>query len=452
MPIAPCFDPTTGASGGATPVTPELNPPSTPQPQVLAAGSTALGVTLVGSWSAPVSVAASVQTSNGSPAPTVSISGSGAGPYSISIASGLTNGVGYAITLVGTDTFGQTADVVLSVGVATPAELNPPATPQPQVLAAGSTSLGSTLIGSWSASVSVAASVQTSNGSAAPTVSISGSGAGPYSISIASGLANGVGYAITLTGTDAFGQTAEVVLSVGVAVPAGAADLRELGNLNGGAYTFADTFGLLNNYSYNAGTKVHSFTMNSVAVANEAASFISGTTFTASRWYIPMTYADGSPVLVGDAFAYSVMFEDITSPVARNFVFSLAMSQSGASTSLNTMNAMGGHCGVSSAGGTIIGGWMLNAGNANTVSGTYLRGLVSGNFAGGPTFLNGGLSWSATNTTSSGASGTRSAFTQWNVPATNQLALVFMCGTNGTNTATGGTFSMKVKFALTKFN
>lgn len=331
-------------------------------------------------------------------------------------------------------------------------ELNPPATPQPQVLAAGSTSLGSTLIGSWSAPVSVATSVQTSNGSAAPTVSISGSGAGPYSISIASGLADGVGYAITLTGTDVFGQTAEVVLSVGVATPAGSADLRELGNLNGGTYTFADGFGLLNSYSYNAGTKVHSFTMNSVAVANEASSFVSGTTYTGPRWYIPLTYADGSPVLVGDSFIYSAYFEDVVPGAARGYIFCVGLSQSGSSTSLNTMNGVGGYAGMTAVGTPVIGGWTLNSSSSNSVSGTYLRGVSSCNFAGAPTFLNGGFCWCATNTTSGGASGTRSSFSQWNVPASTPLALVLMAGTLGTATATGGTFSMKVKFAITKLN
>jgi hypothetical protein len=99
--------------------------------------------------------------------------------------------------------------------------LTPPATPSPQVLASGTTSLGSTSIGSWSDTVTVAATVTASSGSP-PTATVSGSGAGPYSVSIASGLADGVTYAVTLTGTGADGQVARVGLSlaVGTAAPA----------------------------------------------------------------------------------------------------------------------------------------------------------------------------------------------------------------------------------------
>lgn len=95
-------------------------------------------------------------------------------------------------------------------------DLTPPATPSPQVLAAGSTSLGSTSIGSWSDTVTVAATVTASSGSP-PTATVTGSGAGPYSVSIASGLADGRSYAVRLRGTGADGQVADVVLSLAVA-------------------------------------------------------------------------------------------------------------------------------------------------------------------------------------------------------------------------------------------
>lgn len=95
------------------------------------------------------------------------------------------------------------------------ADLTPPATPTPQALAAGTTSLGSTLIGSWSAAVTVTATVTPSAGGAV-TAAVTGSGAGPYSVSIASGLADGRSYAVRLRGTGADGQVADVVLSVAV--------------------------------------------------------------------------------------------------------------------------------------------------------------------------------------------------------------------------------------------
>lgn len=99
----------------------------------------------------------------------------------------------------------------------TPPALTPPATPGPVALASGSTALPTTSVGSWSASVAVTASVEVDDASPAPTATISGSGAGPYSVSIASGLGDGRVYSVTLSGQDAFGQVADVTLSVAVA-------------------------------------------------------------------------------------------------------------------------------------------------------------------------------------------------------------------------------------------
>jgi len=94
-------------------------------------------------------------------------------------------------------------------------DLTAPIPPVPVSLASGTTALGSTSIGSWSASVTVTATVTASSGSP-PTATVTGSGAGPYSVSIASGLADGVTYTVTLTGAGADGQVARVGLSVAV--------------------------------------------------------------------------------------------------------------------------------------------------------------------------------------------------------------------------------------------
>ena len=103
-----------GSGGGAA--APDLTPPATPAPVSLASGSTSLGSTLVGSWSAAVTVAATVTASAGG-AVTATVTGSGAGPYSVSIASGLADSRTYAVRLRGTGTDGQVADVVLAVAV-----------------------------------------------------------------------------------------------------------------------------------------------------------------------------------------------------------------------------------------------------------------------------------------------------------------------------------------------
>lgn len=102
-----------------------------------------------------------------------------------------------------------------SGGGGTSADLTAPAAPAAVSLASSATSLGSTLLGSWSASVTVTATCEGSDGST-PTVTVSGSGAGPYSVSIASGLAAGVSYVIRAVGTGGDGQVAGVSLLVRV--------------------------------------------------------------------------------------------------------------------------------------------------------------------------------------------------------------------------------------------
>ncbi len=175
--------------GGSTPA--DLTPPSTPAPVSLAAGSTSLGSTLIGSWSAAVTVTASVEASAGSP-PTATVSGSGAGPYSVSIASGLADARTYAVRLRGTGTDGQVADVVLAVAVR-------PAT---------TGTLGWTTLADYNfTTVDTGAGTTTASGSLALTVGgaafltlegISGSGVGSIVPT------NGQGVVISAAGTRAF--------------------------------------------------------------------------------------------------------------------------------------------------------------------------------------------------------------------------------------------------------
>lgn len=128
-----------------------------------------------------------------------------------------------------------------------PPALTPPATPGPVALASGSTALPTTSVGSWSASVTVTASVEVNDASPAPTATITGSGAGPYSVAIGSGLGDGRVYAVTLSGQDAFGQIADVTLSVAVAAAGAVVPIwldvptqieRMISNNNSLVYTF----------------------------------------------------------------------------------------------------------------------------------------------------------------------------------------------------------------------
>jgi hypothetical protein len=197
----------------------ELLAPANSVPFSYYSGTTALPSTSIGSWSASVTVAATVLGSNGA-TPTAVVTGSGAGPYTVSIASGLQNGVTYTVTAVGTGTDGQTASAFYSFGVSQVGALQAPPNPAPVVLAAGSTALPSVTLGSWSASVDLQASA-VSSADNSPEVTITGSGAGPYSVSIAAGLVDGTTYTIVATGFDSLGQSASCFVAVTVSSATG---------------------------------------------------------------------------------------------------------------------------------------------------------------------------------------------------------------------------------------
>lgn len=197
----------------------ELLAPQNSVPFSYYSGTTALPSTSIGSWSASVSVVAVALGSNGA-TPTVVVSGSGAGPYTVSISSGLQNGVTYTVTATGTGVDGQTALASYSFGVSQVSTLQAPPNPNPVVLAAGSTALPSISLGSWSAAVTVQASAISSEDNS-PEVTLTGTGAGPYSVSIASGLVDGETYTIVATGFDSLGQKASCFASFAVSEPSG---------------------------------------------------------------------------------------------------------------------------------------------------------------------------------------------------------------------------------------
>ena len=68
----------------------------------------------------------------------------------------------------------------------------------------------------------------------------------------------------------------------------------------------------LDSYAYDAQNKVHSFTTKSVSVAKDAYAINNGATYIGPRWYKPATYSDGSPVMIGDSFSFTVRMENVT--------------------------------------------------------------------------------------------------------------------------------------------
>ena len=228
--------------------------------------------------------------------------------------------------------------------------------------------------------------------------------------------------------------------------------LRSLGDLNGGKYAFTDTAAVaLSSYSYSQSTDTHTFNLNSIAVANETYSLISGANFTSPKWRAPLTYADGSPVLVGDAFTFDVRIDNVSVGASRQYLIATCVIESGSSTVIGTMKPSGVYALTSTVGTPGVGIVADNLGAASNVA-SLLSGAGTTIFSGGTT--------SATCVKGGGACVARSASTvssniradgnTWTSGVTSQLGLGIMVSSNGTVTTTGGTFSLRIKYGVTK--
>lgn len=242
--------------------------------------------------------------------------------------------------------------------------------------------------------------------------------------------------------------------SGGPAASVATAAMRSLGDLNGGGYTFTDTAAVaLSSYSYDAATDTHTFNTNTIAVANETYSLISGANFTSPKWRAPLTYSDGSPVLVGDAFSFNVRFDNVSVGLARQYLVALAVVESASSTVIGTMRPSGVYCLTTTVGTPGVGIVADNLGAAATVA-AMVSGVGSTVFTGGSALGScgkaGGACMARSATTVS--SNIRQDGNTWASASTTQLALAVMLSTNGTVTTTGGAFAMRVKYTVTKLS
>ncbi len=239
-----------------------------------------------------------------------------------------------------------------------------------------------------------------------------------------------------------------------VASPA-TSQIQSLGNLNGGSYTFTDTAGVaLSSYSYNSSTDVHTFNTNSIGVANETYSIISGANFTGPKWHKLLQYADGSPVLAGDTFTLNVTIDQISTGAARNYLVCTSVIQNPTSTVLGNLRGSGIYCLTSSVGTPGVGGWGAdNLGAVATVA-NMVRGVGTAAFSGGPTntMYKAGTMFTGYSATPGGAVGNRLDGGQWNIATTSQLSLGIFLSSNGTVTPTGGAFSVRIKYVVTKLS
>lgn len=227
------------------------------------------------------------------------------------------------------------------------------------------------------------------------------------------------------------------------------AQLRTVGDLSTG-YTFTDTAGLLVSYSYNSGTDIHTFDLNSVAVAAETNSFVSGANFTGPKYRAPLTYADGTPVLAGEAFSLAVAVENLTPGPVRQYCIAVAVAQSPSETILGNLRGSGLYAVSTSTGAPGIGGWEENLGGAVTVA-SMIKGTGAASFSGTPQKFRNGSAYGVMSATA-GNVGNRLGGGTWNVADSAQLGLIVCVGTNGTVTATGGAISVRLRYAITKIS
>jgi hypothetical protein len=229
--------------------------------------------------------------------------------------------------------------------------------------------------------------------------------------------------------------------------------VRSLGNLNGGGYTFSDTAGVaLSSYSYDSGTDTHTFNVNTIAVANETYSLISGANFTSPKWRQALTYADGTPVLAGDAFSMDVRIDNVSVGASRQYLLAVAVVESASSTVIGTLRPSGVYAITTSVGTPGVGVVADNLGAAATVA-SMISGVGTVAFTGGTgtTLVKAGGSCAA-RAALSASSNVRNDGNTWASAATSQLALAVMLSTNGTVTTTGGALSMRIKYAITKLS
>jgi len=236
--------------------------------------------------------------------------------------------------------------------------------------------------------------------------------------------------------------------------PTPPAVVRSLGDLNGGGYTFSDTAGVaLSSYAYDSATDTHTFNTNTLSVANETYSLLSGANFTSPKWRQALTYADGTSVLVGDAFSLDVRFDNVSVGAARSYLVAVAVVESASSTVIGTMRPSGVYCITTSVGTPGVGIVADNLGAAGTVA-SMVSGCGTTIFSGGTAVGScgkGGGSCIA-RSASTVSTNTRGDGNTWASASTSQLALAIMLSTNGTVTTTGGVLAMRIKFAVTKLS
>ena len=80
-----------------------------------------------------------------------------------------------------------------------------------------------------------------------------------------------------------------------------------LEDLTSNAWTKEGVLSFVESYSYDAQTKIHTVTLPTRAYDfNTDTIWTSGAYYTNERWWVPLNYKDGTPVMIGDAFSFTM--------------------------------------------------------------------------------------------------------------------------------------------------
>ena len=215
----------------------------------------------------------------------------------------------------------------------------------------------------------------------------------------------------------------------------------------------------LDSYAYDGGTKIHSFTTKSISVGSEAYAINNGAEFIGPKWYKLATYSDGSPVMIGDSFSFTVRMEDVTKDAnMSNYLVALDLFEwpykedNFEKFKLNYQRPVG-FCAVLSGGS--VKGFGTHANNNTTVVNTSSNSLLID--AVGTVVTPGGalsssrpswtINWSSNYTVRNATTNTVYHTASSEV---GQLYLGMLVSSNGAVATVGGTASMKISYSIGK--
>jgi len=235
--------------------------------------------------------------------------------------------------------------------------------------------------------------------------------------------------------------------------------------INAGNWTFfqGPNSNLLDSYSYDSQTERHNFSINSdVGYVNYHLNNSSATKVHMPRWYKPLFYADGSPVLNTDAFLLQIKIDDMEHPTVSNVALMMGILKIPEALSYLDIAAWGGGGGslsltrgnVYAVAGTAGIGSLQATPSSDTVASYKAIGIASGWNKQKMQFSATG--WNSPNIKTNTASGMQntapSTVYQFDTPDGTQLNLCIWLTTR-TNVATpiASTFSAKLSYAVEKW-